>query len=505
MIDLLPAIDLRKGRVVRLEQGDADRATIYSREPVEVLDQLISAGVEWVHVVDLDAAFGEEPQRSVLTDLVKRARALANNPIRLEVGGGFSSTSAIAWALEAGFERVVVGSLLARDPEGFARLCYRFPDRLVAAVEVDGDAVRIAGWRETAATPWRELAAGLRDLPTPAVLVTDISRDGMLSGANVQLAREVASLSGVPSIVSGGIRSLADVEAAAASPGVGGVIVGRALYEGRIDLREALGVCRSRLNTALTNLTRRVIPCLDVDAGWVVKGVRFEGLREIGDPAEYARRYEEQGADELVFLDITAAPERRETDLAWVEKTAAELFIPMTVGGGVRSCADADQLLRSGADKIALNTAALDRPELLNELAREFGTQCVVVSVDAKRTVDGWEVVTHGGRSRRGRDVIDWLGEATARGAGEVLLTSIDSDGTLDGYDLELLAAVVGRVDVPVIASGGAGTLQHLADALETGVSAVLAASIFHDGVFRVGEVKEFLASRGYPVREVGR
>jgi imidazole glycerol-phosphate synthase subunit HisF len=252
-----------------------------------------------------------------------------------------------------------------------------------------------------------------------------------------------------------------------------------------------------------SGLARRVIPCLDVSGGRVVKGVRFENLIDQGDPAESALRYAEQGADEIVFLDITAAPEERDTDVEWVRRTAEQVFIPLTVGGGVRSEADARRLLRSGADKVGVNTEAVERPELIGELARRFGSQCVVLSVDAHRRGEGgWEVVTRGGRQPTGLDALAWIREGVDRGAGEILLTSIDQDGTREGYDLDLLAEVARSVPVPVIASGGAGTPEHLVQALAAGAAAVLAASIFHQGTWTVGEVKRVLARAGFPIRE---
>lgn len=256
-----------------------------------------------------------------------------------------------------------------------------------------------------------------------------------------------------------------------------------------------------------SGLMHRVIPCLDVRGGRVVKGVRFENLRDQGDPAAIAAGYDAQGADELIFLDIGAAPERRDTDLDWVRATAEQVFIPLTVGGGVRRVEDAARLLGAGADKVAVNTAAIDDPDVIDRLAERFGSQCVVLSIDAARRPgasalpSGFEVVTHGGRRPRGLDTVAWASEGVRRGAGEILLTSIDRDGTLDGYDLPLLAAVCAAVPVPVIASGGAGHPDHLAAALETGAAAVLAASIFHDGTYRIGAVKAALAARGLPMR----
>jgi cyclase len=249
---------------------------------------------------------------------------------------------------------------------------------------------------------------------------------------------------------------------------------------------------------------KRVIPCLDVDAGRVVKGVRFEGLRDAGDPAELAAYYDREGADELVFLDITASSEERRILLDVVARTADEVFIPLTVGGGVRSVDDVQELLAHGADKVSLNTAALAEPELIARCAEVFGSQCVVLAIDARRREDapGWEVYSHGGRRATGRDAVAWAREGEGLGAGEILLTSMDRDGTLDGYDVELLAAVSGAVRLPVIASGGAGNAEHMREALTAGgAEAALAASIFHFGTLTIRQAKEQLAGAGLEVR----
>jgi imidazole glycerol-phosphate synthase subunit HisF len=248
----------------------------------------------------------------------------------------------------------------------------------------------------------------------------------------------------------------------------------------------------------------RVIPCLDVDGGRVVKGVNFAGLRDAGDPVELAGRYDQAGADELTFLDITASSDERETMYDVVRRTAEQVFIPLTVGGGVRSPQDVDRLLRAGADKVALNTAAVARPELLREAALRFGAQCVVLSVDARRggdTPSGFEVTTHGGRRGTGIDAVGWAAQAAESGAGEILLNSVDADGTRQGFDLELITAVRQAVPVPVIASGGAGKLSHFTAAIDAGADAVLAASLFHFGELTIGEVKAELAAAGNVVR----
>ena len=256
--------------------------------------------------------------------------------------------------------------------------------------------------------------------------------------------------------------------------------------------------------------TVRVIPCLDVDAGRVVKGVRFTDLLDAGDPVELATRYDRQGADEVVFLDITASSDNRRTMVEVVARTAEVVFIPFTVGGGIRSIEDARHLLRAGADKVGVNTAAVDRPDLIAELADEFGSQCVVVAIDARRKTGGsgpaggggWEVFTHGGRTPTGVDALAWAERCTELGAGEILLTSMDRDGTRDGFDLELTRQATGRCPVPLIASGGVGTLQHLVEgAIEGDADAVLAASIFHLGEHTVGEAKAYLQAAGVEVR----
>ena len=254
------------------------------------------------------------------------------------------------------------------------------------------------------------------------------------------------------------------------------------------------------------SLAVRVIPCLDVDAGRVVKGVNFENLRDAGDPVELARRYDAEGADELTFLDITASSGDRSTTYEVVNRTAGEVFIPLTVGGGVRTADDVDRLLREGADKVGVNTAAIARPELIAEIAARFGRQVLVLSVDARRaqgsrTPSGFEVTTHGGRRGTGLDAIEWVERAQQLGAGEILLNSMDADGTREGFDLEMIRAVRARTTLPLVASGGAGSLDHFCGAVDAGADAVLAASVFHFGQFTVGQVKDRLNAAGHSVR----
>mgnify|MGYP003894305753 CR=1 FL=1 len=250
------------------------------------------------------------------------------------------------------------------------------------------------------------------------------------------------------------------------------------------------------------SLAKRIIPCLDVTAGRVVKGVNFVGLRDAGDPVEIARRYDEQGADELCFLDITASSDDRDIILHVIEEVAAQVFIPLTVGGGVRKVEDVRRLLNAGADKVSINTSAVQNPALVAEAADRYGSQCIVVAIDAKRADGHWEVFTHGGRKATGLDAVEWARKVESLGAGEILLTSMDRDGTREGFDLELTRAVSDVVGIPVIASGGVGNLEHLADGiLKGGADAVLAASIFHFGEYTVAQAKDLMAARGIEVR----
>ena len=252
-------------------------------------------------------------------------------------------------------------------------------------------------------------------------------------------------------------------------------------------------------------LTKRIIPCFDVDHGRVVKGISFVELRDAGDPVELATQYDANGADELVFLDITASSDYRDSVYDLIAETADQIFIPLTVGGGVRSPEDVRKMLEHGADKVSINTAAIESPQVISDSARRFGPQCIVVAMDAKKIADSkWEIYTHGGRNATGLDAIEWAQQATDRGAGELLITSMDTDGHQDGYDIDLLRTVRNTVDVPIIASGGAGTPEHLYDALTVGgADAVLAASIFHFGKYTIQDLKNYLQKRGLPIRPV--
>jgi cyclase len=327
--------------------------------------------------------------------------------------------------------------------------------------------------------------------------VTDVSRDGAMTGAAFDLYRDLAARTSMRILASGGVARLDDITMLARGGAASGVIVGRALQERVFSFAEA------RMAAVRRPLPTRIVPCLDVRGGRVVKGVRFRDIRDAGDVVECSRRYEAEGADELVMLDISATAEERAASLETVRRVADQLFIPLTIGGGVKSVDDFRRLLRAGADRVAINSAAVADPALIERCASEFGVQAVVIACDARRREGGWEVVTHAGSRGTGLDAVEWCRRAAELGAGELLLTSIDYDGTQRGFDCELLRAASGASGIGVIASGGAGRFEHFREAIESGgASAVLAASLFHDGTMSIGALKEYLNASGVAVRD---
>lgn len=488
--DLIPSLDLLNGRVVRLLRGDFGSVTDYGTAD-DVLQRWNVARGSRLHVVDLEGSRrGEATAGEEIRRLVARG-------YRVQAGGGIRSVDDARRLIDAGVEKIVIGTVAADAPERFAAIVSAVgPERVIAAVDVRDGVVRTAGWEKTSERSVAALFKALQELGIVEALVTDISVDGTMRGPAFELYRELATF-GVNLIASGGIGIASDIRALASIDGVTGAVVGRALHEGRFTLSDG------ELQARQLGIARRIVPCLDIRGGRVVKGVRFESLRDAGDPVEAAIRYEEAGADELVMLDISATAEERNASLETIRRVAENLFIPLTVGGGVRSVSDFRALLRSGADRVAINTAAVERPELIAECAREFGVQAVVVAVDAAGDGDGSAVVrTRAGSGVTQLDVVEWCRRAEQLGAGEILLTSIDRDGTGEGFDIDLLRRVSAAMKIGVIASGGAGKLEHFLDAVERGgASAVLAASLFHDRKLTIGELKQYLKSKGVEVR----
>ena len=486
-MDVIPSIDLLQGNAVRLQHGDFTLITTYG-DPEAVLDGLDVPRGSRLHVVDLEGSRSGRPSE------VGVVRRLAARDLRVQAGGGIRSVADARTWIEAGAEKVVVGTVAADAPEVLRAIVDDLgAERVIAAIDLRDGVVRVAGWERDARASLAEVLARVESLGIREALVTDIRRDGALRGPSFDLYRSLCTKLRI--IASGGVSTLSDV----VSLGRLGVdcVIGKALLERRIDLREA----RARVATP-NAIPERIVPCLDVRDGRVVKGVSFTNIRDAGDPVECAMRYEAEGADELVILDISATDAGKRTALDTVRRVAEALFIPLTVGGGVRSIEDFRALLRAGADRVGINTAALRDPPLLARCAAEFGVQAVVLSCDAKRVNGRFEAIVRSGKEASGVDAVEWCKRAEELGAGEILLTSVDRDGTNAGYDVELLRAVSSVLRIGVIASGGAGQLKDFREAIEAGgARAVLAASLFHDRKLSIGEVKDYLEEEGIPVR----
>jgi len=491
-MDVIPSLDLLDGQVVRLLHGDFASVTAYG-DPETVLDSLNVPPRSRLHIVDLEASRSGRP---VETAIVRR---LASHGVRIQAGGGIRSLADARTWIDAGAEKVVIGTVAADAPEILQSIVNELgADRVIAAIDVRDGIVRVAGWERDATASLAEVLARVEGVGIGEVLITDISKDGAMRGPSFALYRSLNTKMRI--IASGGVSTISDVVSLSRIDSIGACVIGRALLDGRIRLAEA----RARVATP-NAIPERIIPCLDVRDGRVVKGVNFVDIRDAGDPVECAIRYETEGGDELVILDISATDANRSTALDVVRRVSESLFIPLTVGGGVRTIEDFRALLRAGADRVAINTAGIRDPQLIADCAREFGVQAVVLSCDAKRAGDHFEAMVRGGKESSGVDAVEWCRRAEELGAGEILLTSVDRDGTNSGYDIELLRAVTSIVKIGVIASGGAGNVDHFRDAIEAGgARAVLAASLFHDRRLSIGDVKQFLASEGIPVRSSG-
>jgi cyclase len=488
-MDVIPSLDLLGGQVVRLLHGDFAKVTGYG-DPESVLDSLDVPRGSRLHLVDLEASRSGRP---IELEVVRR---LAKRDLRIQVGGGIRSLADARVWIDAGAAKVVIGTVAADSPAILREIVDALgPDRVIAAIDVRDGIVRVNGWEHDARATLAEVLARVEELGIGEALITDINKDGAMRGPSFPLYRSLQTKLRI--IASGGVSTLGDVVSLSRIPSVGACVIGRALLDRRIQLAEA----RARVGRP-NAIPERIIPCLDVRDGRVVKGVNFVDIRDAGDPVECAKRYEAEGADELVILDISATDANRTTALETVHRVSESLFIPLTVGGGVRTIEDFRALLRAGADRVAINTAALRNPQLIADCAREFGVQAVVLSCDAKRIGDHFEAMVRSGKESSGVDAIAWCRQAEELGTGEILLTSVDRDGTNAGYDIELLRAVTSVVRISVIASGGAGSLEHFREAIEAGgARAVLAASLFHDRRLSIGDVKRYLSSEGIPVR----
>jgi phosphoribosylformimino-5-aminoimidazole carboxamide ribotide isomerase len=486
----IPAIDIRGGRCVRLVQGDFSRETTYADDPVEMARHWQAQGASRLHVVDLDGAReGSRANADVIARLLKAVT------IPVQVGGGIRGEGTAQALIDQGADRVIVGTAAAEQPAELQGWLRRLgPERVVIGIDARDGKVATRGWLETTHLEATTFARSLAQMGVVRVLHTDIARDGVLGGPNVQATRALIDSSGLHVIASGGVSSIDDLRALAEA----GARRGGSDRRYRALRRPTASGGGGRV------LTRRVIPCLDVDRGRVIRGVKFSADKVVGDPVELAAEYNRQGADELVFYDITASAEGRGLMMEVLHRAAGEVFIPLTVGGGVSTADDMKALLRAGADKVSVNTQAVLKPDLIAQGADRFGSQCIVLSMDVLWNAQDefYEIVTHGGRKRTGMEALEWAQRGVELGAGELVVNSIDADGTREGYELRLTRMIAEAVSVPVVASGGAGKLEDLYRVLSEGrADAALAASIFHYGDFTVADAKRYLGERGVPVR----
>ena len=478
-MQIFPAIDLRGGQVVRLYQGDYDKETVYAQDPCAVARDFIAAGAGYLHVVDLDGA-----KDGTLANFDTIAAIAGQGGLYIEVGGGIRDEDRIRRYLDLGVGRCILGTIAVKDFDFTERMAQTYGDRIAVGVDARDGYVAVSGWKELSAEKGVDFCRRLRDAGVQTVIYTDISRDGAEQGTNLALYRELAKIEGLDITASGGVSSLEELRELR-KIGTKAAILGKALYTGGGRM-----------------LARRIIPCLDVKDGRVVKGTNFEGLRDMADPVEMARFYNESGADELVFYDITASAEGRNLFTDILRRVAGEIFIPLTVGGGIRTLEDFDRVLKCGADKVSVNSGAIADPAIIGAAAKKYGDQCVVLSMDVKRVDGQFRLFAKGGREDTGIDAMEWAARGVADGAGEIVLNSIDTDGVKQGFDLEMLDALASRVSVPIIASGGAGKMEDFAQLFtHPGIDAGLAASIFHTRQVDIKELKRYLRAQGVEMR----
>ena len=470
MIELIPAIDIINGQCVRLTKGDYDQKTVYGK-PLDMALEFERIGYKRLHVVDLDGA----KSKHIVNDAVLREITSSTNLV-VDFGGGIKTDEDIEKAFAAGASMVTIGSIAVTNPDLFLGWLEQYgTDHMILGADVRHGKISINGWKEDSAEDLLPFLKKYVDAGVRNVLCTEISKDGTLTGPAIELYQEI--MDAYPQlhlIASGGVSSLNDIIALNAA-GIPAVVMG---------------------------LAKRIIPCLDVKDGETVKGTNFINLRSAGDPVELGKAYSEQGADELVFLDITASFEGRKTFTEMVTRVAQEINIPFTVGGGINELADVERLLYAGADKVSVNSAAIRRPELIDEISNRFGSQVCVCAIDARLDDDGWHCYLKGGRERTERGLFEWAHEAQERGAGEILFTSMNHDGVKEGYANEALRELADNLSIPIIASGGAGRKEHFRDTFIEGHSdAALAASVFHFGEIPIPELKQYLKSEGINVR----
>jgi cyclase len=478
---IYPAIDLINGECVRLTKGNFEERQNYQVSPLEKALSYEKAGSKFLHIIDLDAAKTGSLQN---LKIIKEIAAKTN--LFLQVGGGIRSEEVVKTLFDAGVNRLIIGTSIIKNPTEVASWLKKYgSEKFAAGLDFKNGEICINGWQKSIDSSFEKYFDLVKVLGFQTIIATDITKDGMLSGPNLEFVKKVPKYFDL--IIAGGVTDLKDLKNLK-SQGVKGAVIGKALYETDLDLEEVLKTVQKN------NLRKRVIPCLDMKDGRVVKGTKFVDLKDSGDAVELAAKYSKEQADELVFLDISATVEKRKNLKSLVEKVAKAVNIPFTVGGGIKSCEDINDLLRAGADKVSIGSYAAKNPEFIREASKQFGSQCLVISVDAKKVEGKYYLAINGGSKLTDILVKEFVKTMEEMGAGELLVNSLDRDGTKEGYDLELLKMVKDSVKIPVIASSGAGKIEDFSEVIEkANVDAVLAASLFHENKLKVLDVKKVI------------
>lgn len=486
---IYPAIDILKGKCVRLTKGDFNAQKIYNNDPLKVAQNFIKSGSQYLHIIDLDGAKAGYP---VNQELILKIASTFN--IKIQVGGGIRTFQDAQNYLENDVDRIIISSAAMEDQGLIKKLLKKYDSNAVTvSVDINNSQIATRGWEVLSKKSIYQFLQELEDLGIKNLIVTDITKDGTLTGPNLTLL-EALKATNFKITAAGGIKNLKDLRDLK-NLGLSGAIIGKALYENKIDLKKALQISANQL-------TKRIISCLDIANNRIVKGTFFKNLKDAGDPVKMAKYYYENGADELVFLDITASRQNRKTLINLAKKVAENISIPFTIGGGIKTIEEIREILKSGADKISLGTAAVKNPNLIKEASQKFGSQAIVISLDCLKNSAGWEIYIKGGYEPTGIDVKEFAKKMEILGAGELLINSLDRDGTNKGYDLELLKAVSEIVNIPIIASSGAGSKEDFFKAFSAGgCDAALAASIFHYKKLTIPEVKKYLISKNIAVR----
>lgn len=496
---IIPAIDLYNGNVVRLFKGDFGRINTYSNKPIEILKYFLQLGAGKIHIINLNGAksgkFKIDPNYDVILSLIEESNKWG---CKIQLGGGIRTERTIKDLLDLGVNKVIIGTIAIDNQALFRDSIKKYKNDIIVALDVLNTNLRIKGWIKGTKINLESHFKNLEHQGFSNFVITDVSRDGTLTGPNIEIYKKLSMIKRPTTkiIASGGISNINDIEHVLGY--TDGVIIGKALYNNKISNKNLKNLI---IRYDRTNLSKRIIPCLDVKDGRVVKGVQFNNLQDSGDPVELAKFYNSQGADELVFLDISATLEKRRSIIQTISKVAEEVYIPFTVGGGIRNLKDITDIIKAGAEKVSINTAAVNNPKIISEGSYKFGSQSIVVAIDVKKKGNSWEVYIKSGTESTGLDAIKWAKDVVEKGAGELLVTSMDKDGTQTGYDLKLISKLSKSVSVPIIASGGAGNFEHFYQAINVGAEAVLAASLFHRRTITIYDLKIYLLKHDIKVR----